>query len=146
MIFIVLYLLILAALHAKLELQIEGYKVGWAFKLPCWKIENKFTNWLLGDKPLTGYHFYLLILFLFLFHSPYLFISFTLKKEFIVLGVFCWYWLFEDFFWFLENNYYGIRNFKKGRIFWHKRWIWFLPYSYWTGIIVGTLLLILGGR
>jgi len=146
MINIIFYLILLAALLAKLELQIEGKKSGWAAHLPCWKIENKFINWLLGNKPLTGYHTWLLLLFLIIFHSPYLFVNFTLKKELNILGLFCWFWIIEDFFWFLENNYFGLRNFKKGRIYWHRRWIWFLPYSYIYGMIIGTFLLLLGGK
>lgn len=141
---IVLFLLILSVIHSKLELQIEGKKAGWALRLPCWRISNKFTRLFLG-KEITGYHAWLLIMFLFLFHSPYLFIKFNLKSEFNILGLFCLYWIAEDFFWFLENNLYGLKNFKKGRIFWHKRWIWFLPVSYVWGIVIGTVLLILGG-
>ena len=140
----ILFLLILAAIHAKLELQIEGKKAGWALRLPCWRIDNKFTQLLLG-KEITGYHVWLLIMFFFLFHSPYLFINFTLKHELNILGLFCWYWIAEDWFWFLENSLYGLRNFKKGHIFWHKRWIWFLPVSYLWGMVMGTILLILGG-
>ena len=143
MIVIILYLLLLAAIHARLELQIEGKKAGWALRLPCWRIDNKFTQFFLG-KEITGYHFYLLIMFLFLFHSPYLFINFTLKHEFNILGLFCWYWIAEDWFWFLENNLYGLRNFKPHRIFWHKRWIWFLPVTYAWGIVIGTVLLLIG--
>lgn len=142
---IILFLLILAAIHAKLELQIEGKKAGWALRLPCWRIDNRFFRFVLG-KEMTGYHFYLLVLFLLIFHSPYLFISCTLKHELNILGLFCWYWIAEDWFWFLENNLYGLRNFKPGRIFWHKRWIYFLPVSYFWGLILGTILLILGRR
>jgi len=145
MIFIIFYLLLLAAIHAKLELMIEGQKSGWAINLPCWTYENKFIDWILGNKPITGYHFWLLIMFFVLFHSPYLFISFTIKKELFLLGLFCWYWIFEDWFWFLESKAFGLRNFRPGKIFWHKRWIWFLPYSYLFGMILGTTLLLLGG-
>ena len=49
MIILILYLLILAAVLAKLELQIEGNKLGWAARLPCWKIENNVINWILGN-------------------------------------------------------------------------------------------------
>jgi hypothetical protein len=83
-------------------------------------------------------------MFFSLFHSPYLFIPFSFKAEFLILGLFSWYWIAEDFFWFLENNIYGLRNFRPGRIFWHRRWIWFLPVSYVWGIIIGTIFLILG--
>jgi hypothetical protein len=140
---IILFLILLAFIHARLELQIEGKKAGWALRLPCWRIDNRFTEFLIG-KEITGYHFYLLLIFLLLFHSPYLFISFTLKTETTLLGLFCWYWIAEDWFWFVENNLYGLRNFKPGRIFWHRRWIYFLPVSYVWGIILGTILLLLG--
>ena len=143
MIIIIIYLLLLAALLAKLELQIEGKKAGWALRLPCWRIHNKFTQFVLG-KEITGYHAWLLITFLFLFHSPYLFIPFNLKTELITLGLFSWFWIAEDWFWFLFNSLYGLRNFKPGRIFWHKRWIWFLPVSYIWGMFIGILAL-LGG-
>lgn len=144
MIKIALFLLIVAALHAKLELMIEGKKAGWASRLPCWRWENKFIRFLLG-KEITGYHFWMLIMYFVIFHSPYLFIPFTLKNELLILGFFCWYWIAEDWFWFLENSLYGLRNFKPNRIFWHKRWIWFLPVSYVWGMIIGTILLIIGG-
>lgn len=144
MIKIILFILFLAALVAKLELQIEGKKDGWALRLPCWRKNNKFIQFCLG-KDLTGYHFWLLITFFTIFHSPYLFIPLNLKNELLCLGLFCWFWIAEDWFWFLENNLYGLRNFKPGRIFWHKRWIFFLPVSYVWGIIIGTILLLLGG-
>ena len=46
MIKIILYLILLAAIHAKLELQIEGKKAGWALRLSCWRIDNKFTQFI----------------------------------------------------------------------------------------------------
>lgn len=142
MIKIIIFIIFLAFIHARLELMIEG-KLGWALRLPCWRIDNKLTRLLLG-KEITGYHFWMIIMFLLLFHSPFLFIDFSLKKEFITLGLFCWYWIIEDYFWFLESKHYGFKNFKKGRIFWHKRWVWGIPMSYWYGIIIGSMLLLLG--
>jgi len=142
MIKIILYLLLLAAIHAKMELMSEG-KMGWGLRFPCWRINNALINFLIG-KELTGYHFYMCILFLLLFNSPFLFIPFTIKKELLILGLYFWYWVWEDFFWFVESKQYGLRNFKKGRIYWHKRFFLYLPVSYWSGIIIGTGLLILG--
>jgi hypothetical protein len=126
-----------------MELMSEG-KMGWGLNFPCWRINNKFIK-LFINKELTGYHFYLLLVFLTVFHSPFLFIDYSLQKELICLGAFFYYWIAEDFLWFAENGIYGIRNFRAGRIFWHKRWFIGLPVSYWTGIIIGTALLILGG-
>ena len=143
MIIIILYLILLAAIHAQMELMSEG-KMGWGLKFPCWRLNNRLIN-LLINKELTGYHFYMCILFLLLFHSPFLFITFTFKKELLILGYYFWYWVFEDLFWFLESPHYGLRNFKKGRIYWHKRFWLFLPVSYWESMIVGSILLIIGG-
>jgi len=143
-IIIILYLILLASLHAKMELMAEG-KSGWGINFPCWRINNRIINFLIC-KELTGYHFYMCIMFFLLFHSPYLFIKFTLKNELTLMGYFFWYWVIEDFLWFIESKHYGLRSFKKGRIYWHKRWKLGLPVSYWESMIVGTALLILGGK
>jgi hypothetical protein len=140
---IIIYLIILALLHAKLELMIEG-KAAWALRLPCWRIDNYLTRFLLG-KEITGYHVWLLVLFSLIFHAPFLFIDWSLKKEMLTLGLFYWYWIAEDFFWFIESKHYGLRSFKKGKIYWHKRWFGCLPVSYWWGMLIGTLFLFIGG-
>ena len=144
MIITILYLLVLAALHAKMELMSEG-KGGWGLNFPCWRINNRIIN-LLINKELTGYHFYMCLMFLLLFHSPFLFIDWSLKRESLCFGFYFLYWLVEDILWFIENPYYSLRNFKKGRISWHKRWFAGLPVSYWWGMIIGTVLLLIGGR
>ena len=136
---IALYLLLLASIHAKMELMAEG-KMGWGLKFPCWRINNALIHLLIG-KELTGYHFYMCVMFLLLFHSPYLFIAFTLKRELTIMGLYFWYWVFEDFFWFIESKNYGLRSFKKGRIYWHKRWSCGLPITYWVGLLIGLILI-----
>lgn len=140
---LITFLVVLAAAHAQLELQIEGLKGGWALRLPCWRIDNWITRFILG-KDLTGYHFWLLVVFAMLFHGPFLFIEWTLKGEYICLGLYIYYWIAEDYFWFAQNKLYGLRNFKPRRIFWHRRWIGFLPVSYWTALILGGICLWLG--
>ena len=139
---IIIFLILLAAIHAKMELMSEG-KMGWGLKFPCWRLNNALIRLVIG-KELTGYHFYMCLMFLLLFHSPLLFISWTLSLQFQILGYYFLYWIAEDFFWFIESPHYGLRNFKKGRIYWHKRFFCFLPVSYWIGIIIGTILLLLG--
>jgi len=139
---ILMYLILLATIHAKMELMAEG-KGGWGLNFPCWRINNCITN-ILINKELTGYHFYMCLMFFLLFHSPFFFMTWTFKKELTTLGLFFWYWVIEDFLWFVESKHYGLRNFKKGRIYWHKRWKFGLPISYWWSIIIGVILLILG--
>ncbi len=136
------YILILALIQAKWEIEIEG-KYAWGIRLPTWRINNKWTK-MIFDKELTGYHFWMLIIFLFLFHSPYLFISITAQHEYNIMGFYSLYWILEDFLWFVLSKYYGLQNFKKGRTYWHKHWFWGLPKEYWIGMLISGLLFYLG--
>lgn len=140
-----LFLIILAFLHSKLELEIEGTEEdgGWAKWLPCWRRSNWFTQLVLG-KEMTGYHFQMILLGLLLLHSPFMFITWTIKLESLFFGYFCIYWVMEDFVYFLLHPKYRLKNFRKGKISWHKRFWGFLPVSYWSGIILGIIFLILG--
>jgi hypothetical protein len=135
-----LFLSLLAFVHAKWEVQIEG-KDGWAAKLPCWRF-NVFWRKLLGGKDLTGYHTWMLILFQVFFHGIYLYVPFSLKQELDLQGLFMIYFILEDVMWFIVNPHYTCKKFLSKDIEWHKRWIWFLPLSYWVMGIIGLMLII----
>jgi hypothetical protein len=83
-----------------------------------------------------------------IFHGVYLFQSFSIKTELLIFGLLNWYFIIEDFLFFIVNPHYGLKKFKKGYISWHKRWYIFnlIPISYVWGVIIGSLLLILGGK
>lgn len=138
------WMIILAYFHACQETEIEG-KAGWARHLPTFRI-SVFITKLLFAKEITGYHIYMLLMFLTIFHLPILFIPFNLKLECQIIGLLCFYWTIEDFIFFLVNPHFGIQRFRKGCISWHKRWCIFnlIPVSYFWAIILGTLLLYLG--
>ena len=138
------WMIVLAFFHALQEREIEG-KAGWARHLPTFRI-NVFITKLLIGKEITGYHIFMLLMFLIIFHLPLLFISINLKNELIILGLLSYYWVIEDFLFFIVNPHYRFKNFKKVKISWHKRWFLGLPITYWWGMIIGTGLLILGGR
>jgi hypothetical protein len=145
MIKIFLTLLLLSYFHALEELEIEGRtKHGWARCLPTKRVSNKFIRFILG-KELTMYHAYMLTMFGIIFHSLFLFIPWTLAKESKTIGFLLIYFVMEDLWWFLLNPCYGLKNFKKGAISWHKRFWGGLPVSYWCGIILGLALLLIGG-
>lgn len=141
---ITIWMIILAYFHACQEREIEG-KAGWARHLPTFRI-NIFITKLLLAKEITGYHLYMLLMFLTIFHLPFLFIPISIKNEMILLGLMSYYWVIEDFLFFIVNPHFGIKKFKKGSISWHKRWCIFnlIPVSYFWGIFLGTILLILG--
>ena len=138
---IIIFLLWLSIIHALWEIQIEGHN-GWAKRLPCWRL-NVFFRKLLGGKPLTGYHVYMMILFITLFHGAFLFIQWNWEAERKMIALLCWYFVIEDFLWFLLNKHYRWKNFWQQNIEWHKRWFFHLPISYWIAIILGIILFII---
>ena len=145
MISIIIYLVIMAFIHSKMEIMIEG-RQGWAHGLPCWRWNKKFWRNLLGGKPMTGYHFYMLVLFQIIFHIPFLFIDWTFNYELITQGLFCWYFVIEDTMWFISNPKYSFSHFIDRDVEWHRRWFYHLPVTYWWGMIIGTILILLGGK
>ena len=135
---ILIWMLILAFFHARQEIEIEG-KAGWAGHLPTFRI-NVFFRKLLGGKALTGYHLYMIILFITIFHGAFLFIKWSWEMECKLIALLCWYFVVEDFLWFLSNKNYRWRKFWQQKIEWHKRWFLHLPVSYWGAIILGIIL------
>ncbi|MBI2193083.1 MAG: hypothetical protein HYU36_13980 [Planctomycetes bacterium] len=122
-----------AGLFALVEIQIEGPH-GWAASLPTWRIEGGWTRWLLGSKPLTGYHFYLLLFIFFLLHFPFAIglLSPSLRAEARILSFMILFWIAEDFLWFVLNPAFGLKRFRRDRIPWHApAWWWIMPRDYW---------------
>jgi hypothetical protein len=46
--------------------------------------------------------------------------------------------------WFVLNPHYGIKNFRKGKIWWHKTWWGPVPALYWFLLIIVILLIYFG--
>jgi hypothetical protein len=136
-----IFVLLSAFFLAKLEIEIEG-REGWASGLPTWRVDKHvLLDLLFGGRPLTGYHVWSLILFLFLFHMPFFFYgSWSLSGELSVLGGYLLLWVLEDFLWFVMNPHFGLRKFNKEHAWWHKRWVLGLPLEYW---VFGALALFL---
>jgi len=138
----VVILTLSAFLLAKLKIIIEGPS-GWAEKSNTWKIENRITRLFLGSKPLTGYHFYLFSFVIVICHLVYAINHFLpfLSTEAKIIGFILLLMNTEDFLWFVLNPGFGIRNFKKEKIWWHaSSWWWIAPSGYWIGSVVAVLL------
>jgi hypothetical protein len=139
-----IFTLILAFITALWEIQVEG-KEGWAKQLPTFRI-NVFFRKLLGGKPLTGYHIFLLLLFVIVFHGLFINELGNWEIESTIFGLICWFFVIEDIMWFIFNPHYTLKKFKNKQVEWHSRWWLGLPITYWWGGIIGTLLLIFGGK
>lgn len=134
--------LLTATLFALVEIHIEGPD-GWASKLPTWRIQNRVTRWLLGCKPLTGYHLYLLLFMFSVLHLPYALdlARPALAYELRILAFMILFWICEDFLWFLLNPAFGWKNFRPEKIWWHApAWWWIMPRDYWLFFPFGLAL------
>ena len=137
-----LFTIIAAVFWAFYEIQIEG-KNGWAKELPTWKIKNPFMKMV--DWPyVDGYHLWLFILSLFIFHFPY-FLSHPLNifNELTILINYILFVTLEDFFWFVFNPSWGIKKFLTKTIPWQKKKILGFPKNYFVAVLIITILFLI---
>jgi hypothetical protein len=130
----------MAFILAHWEIQIEG-KDGWAAKSPGWRIEKGWLVKIAGGRPLTGYHVFMTVFIIALVHLPLFFVSWSWRRECLLLGFYVGMVLLEDFLWFAFNPYFGIKNFRQGKIWWHKTWWGPVPSLYWFLLVIAVLLL-----
>jgi hypothetical protein len=138
-----IFMVLMAAALAQWEIQIEG-KDGWAAKLPCWRKEKGLIVKLSGGRPLTGYHFWMMAFMIMMFHFPFLFTGWTWRKELVAIASLILMFVVEDFLWFVFNPHYGLKKFKKGQIWWHKKWWGPVPDFFLPGIAFAVLMLYFG--
>ncbi|MEM0473604.1 MAG: hypothetical protein QXF88_02695 [Candidatus Aenigmatarchaeota archaeon] len=144
MILTAVFLLLLSLIFAILEIEIEG-KYGWAEKIPTWHKKSKMFSFLASKKPLTGYHFFMLLLLFMLFHFVFFVgLKWSLSLELRIISYFILFLVIEDFLWFVFNPYYRLKKFKKDKIWWHynSKWIFnLIPLDYIIGIFLSILLM-----
>ncbi len=139
------FLIVVSGFFSLIEIQSEGQN-GWAAKCPTWKIENQWTRKFFNGKPLTGYHLYFLLFMIFIAHLPYglSFVPVSLANELKIISFLIFFFILEDFLWFVFNPAYGIRKFKSENIWWHApNWWWIMPRDYWIFTPIAMALYIL---
>jgi hypothetical protein len=137
------FMLFMALILALWEIQIEG-KDGWAANSPGWRVERGWLMKLTDGLPLTGYHFFMTIFMIAIVHFPLFFSVWSWRLESLLLGFYTGMVLVEDLLWFVLNPYFGIHNFRRGEIWWHKRWWGPVPAMYWILFVVVVVLIWLG--
>jgi hypothetical protein len=140
---LLIFMVFLALILAMWEIQIEG-KDGWAAKSPGWRIETGWVMKLTGGRPLTGYHVFMTVFLIAVIHLPLFFVPWSWRLESLLLGFYVGMVFIEDFLWFVLNPYYGIKNFRKGKIWWHKQWWGPVPALYWILLVIAAVLFYFG--
>lgn len=136
-------MIFLAIILALWEIQIEG-KDGWGVKLPGWRIEKGWLVKITGGRPITGYHLFMTVFLIGMVHLPLFFTPWSWRLESLLIGFYLGMVLLEDFMWFVFNPHYGIKNFRKEKIWWHKNWWGPVPSLYWILLVILILLIYLG--
>jgi hypothetical protein len=122
-----------------IEIEIEGGH-GWAERLPTWYYKRgpfgRVFGWVMGHRPLTGYHTFAFTIPLLLLHLPFVSgVDWTLEGELLVVGTYFALAVFWDYLWFVLNPAYTVRRFRRGNVWWFEvPWIWRFPLDYYTGV------------
>lgn len=127
------FLFVLAVATALFEIQIEG-KYGWAAKLPTWRHTSAVGRWLFNRSQITGYHLYLSIMLLLLFHFPIILLGFSWMVEWTILSLYFAYSCLWDVLWFILNPAFGWKRFRAQDIWWFQKWIGPFPSDYYATI------------
>ncbi len=146
MVFVILSALfwfILALLLAWIEIEIEG-KFGWAEKLPTWYRKADYNT---GKRPWTGYHMFMTIfLFLIIHLAFFLGLRWTITDELMLLAMYFLFISLWDFLWFVFNPYYGIKKYKKGKIWWFSKSKWvfnMFPLDYVVSLAISLVFVVI---
>jgi len=71
----------------------------------------------------------------------FLFTPFSWAIEIKLIAFLLLFWKVEDFFWFVFNPDFGLKNFKADKIWWHKENWWLVaPRQYFIFIPIGIIL------
>ncbi len=133
------YLTLIAATLAYLEVQIEGPH-GWAASLATWRVTDPQLTWIFGGRPVTGYHVGLNLLLLLLFHWPALFTRWGLIQEVRVLSAFALLAVVWDFLWFVLNPHFRLARYGPATVWWFmRRWLG-VPVDYFVGLINAVVI------
>ncbi len=147
LIFTNIYLFLMAAVLALLEIQIEGAH-GWAKNLPTWRPSSnnlavKIFSKIMSGKETTGYHLAMFTFVLLIFHLPYVFgLTITLEHWLKTLSLLFMFAVVWDFLWFVLNPHHPLKFFQKEHIIIHKKWIWRIPIDYPLGILASLLVIL----
>jgi hypothetical protein len=139
-------LLAASALFALLEIQIEDGS-GWASALPTWRYQTAWTRRVLGARAITGYHIYFHLFVALMAHLPYVLgaAAPSWSLELRILSFLIFFWVVEDFLWFVLNPAFGIRRFRRDLIWWHApNWWGIMPRDYWIFLPPGLALYLAG--
>ena len=128
-----IFVVITSIIYAMIEIELEA-KEGWMKNIPTANM-----IWF-GNKYMTLYHIYMIILMFitFVFQNQMIF---TFNSFLYTLSNMLLFLFLEDTLWFILNPYFTIKKYTKKDIWWHSKqaWIFGIPLH---NYIISTLLIL----
>jgi len=115
-----LALFALCRLLAQVEIEIEGEK-GWAADLPTWRWGPEWWLNLTNGKEVTGYHLWLTLFLIGIFHLPLVFAGFSRELWAKCASSYLLITAVWDLQWFSWNPAWGLTKFRATPIPWFRR-------------------------
>jgi hypothetical protein len=124
------FLFVLCHFLARVEIHIEGDH-GWAVKLPTWRWGPEWYLGLTNGKELTGYHVWLTLFLIGVFHMPLVLAGFSRElwakcaASYMLLAT-AW-----DMQWFVWNPAWGFHALRTREVTWFRKKLLGLPVDYY---------------
>jgi hypothetical protein len=128
-----LALFALCWLLARVEIEIEGDQ-GWAVSLPTWRWEPEWWLNLTNGKAVTGYHLWLTLFLIGVFHLPLVFSGFSRELWAKCASSYLLITAVWDLQWFAWNPAWGLAKFRSTQIPWFRRKFLGFPVDYYAAI------------
>ena len=125
-------------LLAKVEIEIEGPD-GWAVNLPTWRWGPQWWLTLTNGKAVTGYHLWLTLFLIGVFHLPLVYAGFSRElwakcASSYLLTTAAW-----DLQWFVWNPAWGLAKFRSSPIPWFRHKLAGFPADYFAAVALSGL-------
>jgi hypothetical protein len=133
------YLFVICHVLARVEIHIEGPH-GWAVHLPTWRWGPEWFLKLTNGKELTGYHLWLTLFLIGMFHLPLVFAGFSRPLFAKCLSSYMMITAAWDLQWFVWNPAWGFNALRTRQVPWFRRKIFGLPIDYFMGYAVSGAL------
>ncbi|HEX4047691.1 MAG TPA: hypothetical protein VH309_07655 [Elusimicrobiota bacterium] len=128
-----LALFALCWLLARVEIEIEGDK-GWAASLPTWRWGPDWWLDLTNGKEVTGYHLWLTLFLVAVFHLPLVFAGFSRALWSKCVSSYLLTTAVWDLQWFAWNPAWGLARFRAAPIPWFRRKLLGFPVDYYAAV------------
>jgi hypothetical protein len=133
------YLFALCHVLARVEIHIEGAH-GWAVNLPTWRWGPSWWLGLTNGKELTGYHVWLTLFLIGMFHLPLVFGGFSRELLAKCSSSYLMITAAWDLQWFVWNPHWGFEALRSREVPWFRRKVAGLPVDYFMGYLVAGAL------